>query len=93
MNLLYIQIYINLFFIAVKPCSDPGFSMNGLRKGDCCLRGNIASYTCNEGFEMVGEQDIECLLSTRWSYPRPLCRRKCFGIHSKTTFCKVLSAR
>lgn len=65
------------FSIAEKEsCPNPGVSPDGTRTGSCCFIGDVLQFTCNEDFELVGADTIECLSEGNWSSPRPLCRRK-----------------
>ncbi|XP_035230598.1 serine protease 46-like, partial [Stegodyphus dumicola] len=55
-------------------CPDPGVSVDGARKGSCCLVGDVVTYSCKKGFELVGTDTLACLTTGNWSSPRPLCR-------------------
>ncbi|XP_035223084.1 CUB and sushi domain-containing protein 3-like [Stegodyphus dumicola] len=57
-----------------KSCPDPGVSVDGARKGNCCFVGDVLMYSCKEGFELVGIDTLVCLPTGNWSAPRPLCR-------------------
>ena len=36
----------------------------------------IAVYSCNEGFELVGESTRVCMSDSTWSGNSPICRRE-----------------
>ncbi|XP_037518790.1 complement factor B [Rhipicephalus sanguineus] len=67
-------------------CKDPGTSEKGIRylfKGstlydDCspdgCAPEIVASYLCDENFELVGERTITCTENGTWTHTRPKCR-------------------
>ena len=37
---------------------------------------SIATYTCNEGFELIGKNKRECLSNGMWSGIEPQCQGK-----------------
>lgn len=67
-------------------CKDPGMSEKGIRYlikestfyDDCspdgCAPGMVASYRCDENFELVGEMTITCTENGTWTHTRPKCR-------------------
>lgn len=55
-------------------CPDPGVSPNGRREGNCCFKGDVLKFTCDDGYETVGRQEIECLAGGTWSAPRARCK-------------------
>ena len=57
-------------------CGDPGAPVNGNRSFTDTLEGSIVTYTCNAGFELVGNRTQTCELTpdgASWSYDRPEC--------------------
>lgn len=62
------------FCLEKESCPDPGVSTHGSRGGSCCFSGGILQYFCQDDYELIGNQEIECLTSGRWSSGRPLCR-------------------
>ncbi|XP_065179367.1 sushi, von Willebrand factor type A, EGF and pentraxin domain-containing protein 1-like [Sycon ciliatum] len=54
-------------------CADPGTPVNGARNLEGLILGSEVSYTCNEGYTLVGQQIAVCLPSQTWSSPLPTC--------------------
>ena len=38
--------------------------------------GSTATYTCNDGFKLVGDESRECLYDGRWNGSEPTCTRE-----------------
>ena len=38
--------------------------------------GSVATYSCNNGFDLVGQSSRSCLASKRWSGSPPTCQRE-----------------
>ena len=38
--------------------------------------GDTATYTCDEGYELIGSMNVTCTDSGTWSDEPPICRRK-----------------
>lgn len=55
-------------------CPDPGVSSDGRREGNCCFKGDVLKFSCNDGYRIVGQQEIECLAGGSWSAPRARCQ-------------------
>ncbi|XP_066300013.1 collagen alpha-3(VI) chain-like [Branchiostoma lanceolatum] len=53
-------------------CGDPGAPVNGNRAGTF-FEGGVLQFTCNAGFELVGEASATCQGSGEWSNPVPVC--------------------
>ena len=55
-------------------------SLDDIPNGSVSLSGNttgdIAVYTCDDGFELVGDPTRVCMNDTTWSGEPPTCRRK-----------------
>ena len=51
----------------VDPMNGDFVTMTGKSVGD------IAVYTCNSGFELVGATNLTCQIDGYWSDPPPLC--------------------
>lgn len=66
---------LNISFLLVIHCSDPGVPINGHRVMEDTGIGAIATYYCNPGYRLVGEASIVCLNIGHWSRAKPLCRK------------------
>nr|BAR45616.1 complement factor B-1 [Scolopendra japonica] len=63
----------------IQKCEDPGNSSFSIRNGSCCEIGDILTYTCEEGYELVDPEAgnwMTCLPEERWSGPKPRCKPK-----------------
>lgn len=64
-----------LCFVVVD-CGDPGAPSNGNRSFVDTLEGSVVTYSCNSGFELVGNRTQICELTpdgASWSFTRPQC--------------------
>ena len=43
---------------------------------DGTLEGSIATYTCNFGFRLVGNDERICQFNTTWTEEEPYCERE-----------------
>lgn len=50
-----------------KSCGDPGQIENGKRHGDSFIIASSVFYTCDEGFEMIGQARRYCQSDSQWS--------------------------
>ena len=57
-------------------CGDPGTPSNGDTEGTVTTFGSIVNHTCNEGYELNGANERECLANRSWSAPLPTCNSK-----------------
>ncbi|XP_078603049.1 uncharacterized protein LOC144877051 isoform X2 [Branchiostoma floridae x Branchiostoma japonicum] len=60
-------------------CSDPGAPVNGSREGDSFSPGDVVVFSCNDGFELIGEKNATCreagnITEYDWSSPAPVCQ-------------------
>ncbi|XP_078580606.1 uncharacterized protein LOC144864418 isoform X3 [Branchiostoma floridae x Branchiostoma japonicum] len=53
-------------------CGDPGAPVNGNQAGTF-FEGGVLQFTCNPGFEVVGEASATCQSSGEWTNPVPTC--------------------
>ena len=44
--------------------------------------GGVATYVCDPGFELVGDEMRDCQSNSQWSGEAPICRRKFILSHS-----------
>ena len=82
---MYIYIYVrpcsfylmsNTFFLVdLISCNDPGTPLNGERKIESTFEGDIVEYYCNEGYELIGDEERICLGDGLWSGQLPICRQ------------------
>lgn len=56
-----------------KSCGDPGQIENGKRHGESFTIASSVLYTCNEGFEMIGQARRYCQSDNQWSGQPPQC--------------------
>ena len=54
-------------------CPDPGFPINGRRNGTTTKFGDIITFSCNDGYKLVGSAQIECVASKSWFGNIPTC--------------------
>ncbi|XP_077864896.1 meprin A subunit beta-like [Saccoglossus kowalevskii] len=47
---------------------------HGALLGDCCLKGDIAIFTCELGYTLYGEEELQCLDTGNWNYGTPVCQ-------------------
>ena len=65
-----------LFFLVVD-CGNPGSPAHGNRDSSNVFTYDAsASFTCDPGYELVGEQSIKCQGDGTWSSSIPVCRRE-----------------
>uniref|UniRef100_A0A8C7J298 Seizure related 6 homolog like n=1 Tax=Oncorhynchus kisutch TaxID=8019 RepID=A0A8C7J298_ONCKI len=69
-------------------CENPGLPDNGYQvlSKRLYLPGESLTFVCYQGYELIGEVAIKCILGNPsfWSGPLPLCRANhdCFGNHA-----------
>ena len=77
MNFTYI-FYSSAIHIVFHPTECP--CLDDIPNGSVSLSGNttgdIAMYTCDDVFELVGDPTRVCMNDTTWSGEPPTCRRK-----------------
>ena len=61
---------------SLTACSDLAAPQNGSVSVDGTTTGSTASYSCDIGFELVGEVMRVCMSDSEWSGTPPVCRRK-----------------
>lgn len=61
----------------VGRCVDVGTVKNGARQGSDFSYGKSVSFTCNNGYALVGSNQRLCQQSGLWSAEQPRCVRKC----------------
>lgn len=56
-----------------KSCGDPGQIENGKRQGESFIIASSVLYSCNSGFEMMGQARRYCQSDSQWSGQPPHC--------------------
>jgi len=56
-------------------CKDPGTPRNGARTGDNFEHGQTVSFTCNNGYTLIGRKSMDCRKGV-WSSSLPQCKSK-----------------
>ena len=59
---------------------------NGDLNIDRTTLGGKASYSCNAGYNLVGEAVATCQSNGEWSSKRPTCERKSFKVYYTIMF-------
>ena len=62
-------------------CPDLSTPANGMVTVMGTSVGDTASYTCNDGYELIGSMSVTCTSDGTWSDEPPMCRRKQFTLH------------
>ncbi|KAF2979409.1 hypothetical protein EK904_006478 [Melospiza melodia maxima] len=57
----------------IVSCGPPPAIKDAVVKGDNFTFGNTVSYTCKEGYTLVGPETIECLANGKWSVSHQQC--------------------
>lgn len=61
--------------ISCNPLSSPA---NGDVAFSSTEFGAIATYSCNDGFKLIGSKTRTCQLDSQWSGSEPFCQRKIY---------------
>ncbi|XP_070563038.1 LOW QUALITY PROTEIN: sushi, von Willebrand factor type A, EGF and pentraxin domain-containing protein 1-like [Ptychodera flava] len=62
----------------VKSCGYPGILSNGQKSGTSYYVGDVVTWKCNAGFNLVGNAAISCTVDGVWSGKKPVCKEiKC----------------
>ena len=61
-------------------CGHPGMPMNGTVTSNGTYVTSIAEFTCNFGFELIGDSQRVCQPSGIWSNMVPECHRKLLAV-------------
>lgn len=49
--------------------------LNGKRSSSNYHAGAVITYTCNDGYKLVGKSKLTCQSDQKWSDPAPRCIR------------------
>ncbi|KAM3841743.1 complement receptor type 1-like [Vipera latastei] len=65
-----------------RQCPPPPDIQNGIRSNQetgVFPSGMLVKYTCNPGYDLIGEATLHCTNASRWSSPAPNCEGKSCG--------------
>ena len=85
-NAVMYNVYYLHFSCSAALCSDPPVIMNGMRTFDGNSVGDTATYSCDTGFELIGDSTTMCTqidanFAEFPAVPPPECRREyCMNI-------------
>ena len=65
--------FTTLYIFAVVDCGSIGDPENGEVTFSETTFGSLATYECDEGFELVGEATRTCEATGEWSGEEPVC--------------------
>ena len=60
----------------VVDCGQLQNPANGFVQIFSTTEGSTATYTCNQGFQLVGNRQRTCQNNGQWSGQQPFCRRR-----------------
>ena len=72
--LLYVCVLLGI------TCGDPGVPMNGSLTSNGTYVTSVAEFTCNFGFELIGDTQRVCQPNGIWSNMVPECHRKLLAV-------------
>ena len=67
---------MSVYLFVVISCGDPGIPANGTRTGSTFTFDSTVNYTCDNGFQLIGDIRRNCLSSGNWSDDLPTCQSK-----------------
>jgi hypothetical protein len=62
--------------LAAKSCGNPGDIKNGVKEGVVFSFTSKVTYTCDEGYELIGRANRYCQSNGQWSGVTPSCQRE-----------------
>ena len=60
--------------------------MNGTVDSNGTYVNSVATFMCDEGFDLVGDRQRVCQLNGTWSNMVPVCNRKLLPVYSDLGF-------
>jgi CUB/sushi domain-containing protein len=63
------------FPFIVMLCHAAPVILNGKRSSSNYHAGAVITYTCNDGYKLVGKSKLTCQSDQKWSDPAPRCIR------------------
>ena len=73
LNILHVTIDEKFFFSAVS-CGRLDVPVNGSRKGSLTVFPNTMTFTCDEGFNLLGSPSRTCQANRTWSGEKTICQ-------------------
>ena len=67
---------LTFIIIIIALCSELSAPANGSVTVTGQSVGDTATYTCDDGFELIGNASRNCKATSDWSFSVPVCRRK-----------------
>ena len=68
--------YYSAMFLSLALCPDLTAPSNGAVNQSGNSAGDTGTFTCDEGYELVGAPVLNCQGDGTWDNPEPTCRRK-----------------
>ena len=68
-----------VYVLLVINCGDPGSPMNGSVTSNGTFLTSIAEYSCDFGFELIGDTQRICQRNEMWTNMVPECNRKYYN--------------
>ena len=65
-----------LIIISTTECPVLDDPANGMVTWTSLTTGGVATYECDSGFELVGDEMRDCQSNSQWSGAPPICKRK-----------------
>ncbi|XP_078665908.1 CUB and sushi domain-containing protein 2-like [Branchiostoma floridae x Branchiostoma belcheri] len=66
------KIQFEAFDLTGFPCPDPGVPTNGYRIGDTFDEWSVVTFGCEDGYMLLGQQNLTCV-SGHWNFSPPRC--------------------
>ncbi|XP_067886734.1 sushi, von Willebrand factor type A, EGF and pentraxin domain-containing protein 1 isoform X1 [Heterodontus francisci] len=61
-------------------CKDPGRPVHGLARGNVHIVGGQVTFSCEDGYQLNGTENVTCLEDGLWSDPVPRCQARSCGV-------------
>ena len=68
-----------VYTLTVIDCGNPGMPMNGSVTYNGTYVTSVAKFTCDFGFDLIGNSQRVCQPDGTWSNMVPRCRRKFYS--------------
>ena len=77
-----------IIIISTTECPVLNDPANGMVTWTSLTTGGVATYVCDAGFELVGDEMRDCQSNSQWSGEAPICRRRFILSHSSCVHTK-----